>query len=188
MRTTGGDTFAELLAAVDRGEPGAFNRLVEAVYPELKKLAHFQLAGERPDHSLNTTAIVHEAFERLAGSSGWNDRRHFLRASAKVMRHLLVDHARKRNTSKRGGGEAPLELDEQRLQADDDTVAVLALEAAIEGMKAIDPRLEDVVECRFFAGLSVAETAEALNTSLRTVERESQRARAYLLSALDIGP
>jgi RNA polymerase sigma factor (TIGR02999 family) len=104
------------------------------------------------------------------------------------MRHLLVDHARRRNTGKRGGGEAPLPLDDQRLQADDDTMAVLALEAAIEGMKEIDPRLEEVVECRFFAGLSVAETAEALDTSMRTIERESQRARAYLLSALDIGP
>lgn len=179
--------IAGLLAAVDRGEPGAFNRLVEAVYPELKRLAHFQLARERPDHSLNTTAIVHEAYERLSVAGGWSDRRHFLRASAKVMRHLLVDHARKRKADKRGGGEAPLPLHEQRLPSDDDTVAVLALEAAIEGMKDIDPRLEEVVECRFFAGLSVAETAEALGSSVRTVERDSQRARAYLLSALDIG-
>lgn len=186
MKEPAQESMADLLIAVDRGEPEAFNRLVEAVYPELKRLAHFQLAGERPGHSLNTTAIVHEAYERMAGSGAWNDRRHFLRASAKVMRHVLVDHARKRNTAKRGKGEAPLPLHDQRVKADDDTLAVLALEAAIQGMKEFDPRLEGVIECRFFAGLSVAETAEALDTSVRTVERDSQRARAYLLGALDI--
>jgi len=180
------DTLIDLLAAVERGEPDAFNRLVEAVYPELKRLAHFQLAGERPDHTLNTTAIVHEAFVRLSsGDANWTDRRHFLRASAKVMRHLLVDHARKRNASKRGSGVKALTLDENRLSSSDDALAVIALENAITSMKEIDPRLEEIVECRFFAGLSVKETAEALNISVRTVERGSQRARGYLLSALD---
>jgi len=180
------DTLIDLLAAVERGEPDAFNRLVEAVYPELKRLAHFQLAGERPDHTLNTTAIVHEAFVRLSsGDANWTDRRHFLRASAKVMRHLLVDHARKRNASKRGSGARALTLDENRLSSSDDALAVIALENAITSMKEIDPRLEEIVECRFFAGLSVKETAEALNISVRTVERGSQRARGYLLSALD---
>ena len=180
------DNLVDLLAAVDRGETGAFNRLVEAVYPELKRLAHFQLAGERPNHTLNTTAIVHEAYVRLSsGNANWTDRRHFLRASAKVMRHLLVDHARKRNASKRGSGARNLTLDENRLNNSDDALAVLALENAIISMKEIDPRLAEIVECRFFAGLSVKETAEALNTSVRTVERGSQRARGYLLSALD---
>ena len=185
MKQQDHDEFGELLAAVDRGEPDSFNRLVEVVYPELKKLARFQLAGERKDHSLNTTAIVHEAFVRLAGGRGWNDRRHFLRASAKVMRHLLVDHARKRNSGKRGGGQRAMTLNEAGLPSGDDAVAVLALDHAICSMSEIDPRLEEVVECRFFAGLSVAETAEALDTSTRTVERDSQKARAYLLSALD---
>lgn len=180
------DNLVDLLAAVERGEADAFNRLVEAVYPELKRLAHFQLAGERPNHTLNTTAIVHEAYVRLSsGNANWTDRRHFLRASAKVMRHLLVDHARKRNASKRGSGARNLTLDENRLNNSDDALAVLALENAIISMKEIDPRLEEIVECRFFAGLSVKETAEALNTSVRTVERGSQRARGYLLSALD---
>ncbi len=180
------DNLVDLLAAVERGEADAFNRLVEAVYPELKRLAHFQLAGERPNHTLNTTAIVHEAYVRLSsGNANWTDRRHFLRASAKVMRHLLVDHARKRNASKRGSGARNLTLDENRLNNSDDALAVLALENAIISMKEIDPRLAEIVECRFFAGLSVKETAEALNTSVRTVERGSQRARGYLLSALD---
>ena len=180
------DNLVELLAAVERGEPDAFASLVEVIYPELKKLAHFQLVGERPNHTLNTTAIVHEAFVRLSGGKqNWTDRRHFLRASSKVMRHLLVDHARKRNAGKRGGGAKALTLDENLLESQDDSLAVLVLENAINNMREIDPRLEEIVECRFFAGLSISETAVALGTSVRTVERGSQRARGYLLSALD---
>jgi RNA polymerase sigma factor (TIGR02999 family) len=182
------DNLVDLLAAVESGEPDAFDHLIAAVYPELKKLAHFHLVDERPGHTLNTTAIVHEAYVRLSGSQGnWVDRRHFLRASSKVMRHLLVDHARKRNADKRGGGAKVLTLEENRLISADDSLAVLALEDAIKEMREIDPRLEEIVECRFFTGLSVSETAEALGISTRTVERGWQRARAYLLSALDIG-
>jgi RNA polymerase sigma factor (TIGR02999 family) len=178
----------DLVAAVERGEAGAFDRLVAAVYPELKKIAHFQLARENPGHTLNTTAIVHEAFVRLAAGNGkWADRRHFLRATAKVMRHLLVDHSRKRNAGKRGGGVKALTLEENRLDSADDSMAVLALEHAMNEMRELDPRLEEIVECRFFAGLSVAETAEALGTSVRTVEREWQRARGYLLRTMDAG-
>jgi RNA polymerase sigma factor (TIGR02999 family) len=184
VSTANSTEFQSLLEAVDRDEPGAFDRLVEAVYPELKRLAHFQLANERPGHSLNTTAIVHEAYVRLSHNQGWVDRRHFLRASARVMRHLLVDHARKVNAKKRGDGEAPLPLDESQVAADDDTLAVLALDRAIEDMRTIDARLMDIVECRYFAGLSVEDTAEALGTSVRTVERDSRRARAYLLNSL----
>ena len=176
---------AELLAAVDAGDKQALEELVTLVYPDLKKLAHFQLAGERPGHTLNTTAIVHEAFVRLSGGNrAWSDRAHFLRAASKVMRHLLVDHARKRNADKRGGGVAPLELDEQRYESADDSVAVLALDSALKDMAANDPRLESVVECRYFAGLTVDETAEALDMAVRTVERDWQRAREYLLKAM----
>jgi RNA polymerase sigma factor (TIGR02999 family) len=188
MNDSAQDILADLLAAVERGEPDAFDHLVAAVYPELKKLAHFQLAGERSGHTLNTTAIVHEAYIRLSGSAGnWTDRGHFLRASSKVMRHLLVDHARKRNTGKRGGGIKALTLDENQLINADDSLAVLALEDAIKEIGEIDPRLEEIVECRFFTGLNVSDTAEALGTSTRSVERGWQRARAYLLNALDIG-
>jgi len=177
---------AGLLAAIERGDTGALDDLVSLVYPELKKLARFQLSGERAGHTLNTTAIVHEAFLRLsAGNSQWKDQGHFLRAASKVMRHLLVDHARRRNAEKRGGGVAPVELDERRHEGADDSVAVLALDTAIKSMASIDPRLEQIVECRYFAGLTVAETAEALNMSVRTVERDWQKARGYLLSAMD---
>lgn len=179
------EKVAALLAAVDAGDKQALEELVTLVYPDLKKLAHFQLAGERPNHTLNTTAIVHEAFVRLAGGqSAWTDRAHFLRAASKVMRHLLVDHARKRRAEKRGGGVDALELDEQRVESSDDSVAVLALDTALKDMATMDPRLESIVECRYFAGLTVVETAEALGMAVRTVERDWQRAREHLLKVM----
>ena len=178
--------ISALLAAVDRGEPGALDELVAAVYPELKRLAHFQLAGERPGHTLNTTAIVHEAFVRLASGDGkWNDRGHFLRAASTVMRHLLVDHARKKRAEKRGAGQMPLTLEDDRYATEDDSLAVLALDNALKDIAEIDPRLEQIIECRYFAGLSVNDTAEALGMAVRTVERDWQRAKAYLLQAMD---
>lgn|SRR5690606_2779273 len=181
-----GDDLSELLAAVDRNEPGALDALVEALYPDLKRLARYQLASERPGHTLSTTAIVHEAFVRLAsGNTGWSDRAHFMRAAATVMRHLLVDHERKRAAAKRGGGNAPLTLDEDRCATVDDGMAVLALDNAMKEIAEIDPRLERILECRYFAGLSVTETAEALDMAVRTVERDWQRAKAYLLQALE---
>ena len=178
--------FSELLSAINRGEEGSLERLVEAVYPDLKRLAHFQLAHERPGHTLNTTAIVHEAFVRLAAGDGkWNDRSHFLRAAAIVMRRLLVDHARKKRAEKRGAGKAALTLDDDRYATDDDSLAVLALDNALRDIAEIDPRLEQIIECRYFAGLSVNDTAEALGMAVRTVERDWQRAKAYLLKAME---
>jgi len=175
-----------LLTAIDRGDPKAMPELIDLIYPELKRLAHFQLAAERPDHTLNTTAVVHEAYMRLvARRDGWKDRKHFLRAAAAVMRHLLVDHARKRNAAKRGDGNPGLALDDNRLVSDDDTVAVLALDNALKEIAAIDPRLEGIIECRYFAGLTVSDTAEALGMTVRTVERDWQRARGYLKRAME---
>lgn len=176
----------DLLAAIDRGEDGALDLLVTAIYPELKRLAHFQLRGERPGHTLSTTAIVHEAFVRLAsGKRQWSDRAHFMRAAATVMRHLLVDHARKRAAEKRGGGVAALTFEEDRHASAEDSVAVLALDNAMKEIAEIDPRLEQIIECRYFAGLSVKQTAEALGMAVRTVERDWQRARGYLLRAME---
>lgn len=179
-------SISGLLTAVDRGEPGALDRLVVAVYPELKRLARFHLSSERPGHTLNTTAIVHEAFERMSGGDGrWNDRSHFLRAASTVMRHLLVDYARKRRAEKRGSGKAPLNLEVDRLALDDDGLAVIALDDALRDIAEIDPRLERIIECRYFAGLSVIDTAEALGMAVRTVERDLKRAKAYLLKAME---
>ncbi len=186
--TESSQRVADLLEAVEQGADGALDALVAEIYPDLKKLAHFQLAGERREHTLNTTAIVHEAFLRLAGGSGrYSDRAHFLRAAAKVMRHLLVDYARKRNAEKRGAGVEPVTLHDDRLGLADDTVAVLAMNTAMQDISTIDPRLEEVIECRYFAGLSVQDTADALGMSVRSVERASQRARGYLVNAMEAG-
>jgi len=180
------DIMARLLDAVDRGEPNALGELVEAVYPELKRLAHFQMSREMHGHTLNTTAIVHEAFVRMASGDGkWKNRKHFLRAAATVMRHLLVDHARRKRAEKRGAGDVPLALDEERVGGDDDTLAVLALDNALTGIAEIDPRLVKIIECRYFAGLTVRETAEALDMAVRTVERDWQRAKGYLLEIME---
>lgn len=186
VRGEGDNRVPALLAAVERGEPDALEELVAAVYPELKRLAHLQFAKERAGHTLNTTAIVHEAFLRLAaGDNNWTDRGHFLKAASTVMRHVLVDHARKRSAGKRGAGRAPMTLEDERCASEDDSLAVLALNDAINDIAKIDPRLEQIIECRYFAGLSVAETAEALGMAVRTVERDWQRAKAYLLDAME---
>ena len=177
-----------LLAAVQRSEPQAMERLITAVYPELRRLAHAQLSRERPGHQLNTTAIVHEAYLKLAvgGSAHWNDRQHFMRAAGAVMRHLLVDYARQRDSHKRGGGLAAVTLGDGDSATEDDSLAVVALDDAMRKLAEIDPRLEQIMECRYFAGLSVAETAEVLGMSERSVEREWRRAKGYLLQALEI--
>lgn len=175
-----------LLELIESGSDSAMGELVNLIYPELKRLAHFQLTAERPDHTLNTTAIVHEAYIRLASQKkSWNNRGHFLRAAATVMRHLLVDHARQRNAAKRGDGKRDLPLDEERATSNVDMLAVLELDDALKDMVETDPRLVQVIECRFFAGLSIDDTADALGISVRTVERDSQRARGYLRRAIE---
>lgn len=178
-------TFLSLLAKAEDGDRASFNRVVEVVYPELKRLAHFQLAKERASHTLSTTAIVHEAYERLADhQQAWNDRAHFLRTAARVMRHLLVDYARKRGADKRGAGVQAVTLEDDGVGVPSDQDAVLRLEDALQELVELDPRLERVVECRVFAGLSVAETAEALDMTVRTVERDWHKARGYINRAL----
>lgn len=176
-----------LIAAIDRGEDEALNRLIEAIYPDLKRLAHFQLARERHQHTLNTTAIVHEAFLRISsGDKSWTGRLHFLRAASVVMRHLLVDHARKRETEKHGAGAVVLTLNEEFHQAQaDDYLAVLALDSAIKAVEEIDPQLGQIIEYRCFAGLSMQEIADVLGISKRSAEREWRRARGYIAAAME---
>ena len=177
--------FLRLLSEAESGDREAFNRFVEVVYPELKRLAHFQLAKERKNHTLSTTAIVHEAYERLSSQDGpWTDKAHFMRTAARIMRHLLVDYARRRSADKRGAGEAPVTLQDDLVGSPSDQMAVLLLEDALNEIAEIDPRMERVVECRMFAGLTVAETADALEMTVRTVERDWRRARGYINRAL----
>ena len=181
-------TLSELSVALDRNDEAALDTLIAEIYPELKRFAHYQLADERAGHTLSTTAIVHEAFVRMRDSNPrWNDRAHFFRVAARVMRHLLVDHARKKRAAKRGSGNVAYEINDNAAATADDTVAVLAIDAAIKKIAELDPRMEKVIECRYFAGLSVKDTSETLGVPVRTVERDWHRARAYIRKALDDG-
>jgi RNA polymerase sigma factor (TIGR02999 family) len=161
------------------------------VYDELRALARSHLRRERPDHSLQATALVHEVYLRLHGGadqSVWNDRHHFFVAAAEAMRRILIEHARARGRQKRGGGRAAIDLESADLATEHDLDTVLALDDAIRRLGEQDPRAASVVKLRFFAGLSVEETAEATGLSVRTVKREWAYARAWLFDALRSAP
>jgi RNA polymerase sigma-70 factor, ECF subfamily len=184
--------ITELLMAHRAGHAGALADLMPAVYADLRRIARMQLRGRKPGATLDTGGLVHEAYLRLVDQqrAGWNDRRHFFAVAAMAMRQLAVDHARARARRKRGGGERPATLSDAADPLGRDLDLVLALDAALERLGATDPRLVKIVECRYFAGLSEQETAEALDTSVRTVQREWFKARAWLrqhLSPLDGG-
>ena len=168
------------------GRQDALEELLPAIYDELRRLATAYLRRERPDHTLQATALVHEAFLKLVDqrSVQWQNRAHFFGIAAQAMRRILVDHARAHVASKRGSGERPLSLDEAVVVGPGIDVDVLALDEALEGLHRMDPRLARVVECRFFAGLSEAETSEALGVSKRTVARDWRMARTWLHEAL----
>lgn len=178
--------ITRLLEACSSGERDAFDRLIPLVYGDLRAIAHGRLVSERPDHTLNTTAIVHEAYIKLVdqATATWRDRAHFFAVAARVMRHILIDHARERTAEKRGGGALHLPLDERLAGAEPRLVELLALDEALSRLGERDARLERVVECRFFGGMSMEETAESLGSSLRTTERDWKRARTYLYQAL----
>lgn len=162
--------------------------LVPEVYETLRRIAHRHLRQHAPGVTLGTTAVVHEAYLKLAQGRGrWSERAHFFALASTAMRQLLVDHARRRNADKRGAGIAHVTLiDAVAIAPENPSLDVLALDSALDTLEAIDPNLVRVVECRFFAGLSVAETAEALDRSTRSVERDWARARAYLYDALKV--
>ena len=167
----------------------ALRRLTPIVYDELRRIARSKLRGERPDHSLQATALVHEAFLRLLGGrhAAWADEQHFFRAAAEAMRRILIEHARRRGRQKRGGPRVRIDLESADLAVDHDPSDVLALDAAFRRLEREDPEAAAVVRLRFYAGLSVAETARALNLSERTVKREWAFARAWLYDALRDG-
>ncbi len=157
------------------------------VYDELRRIAQAHLRRERQDHTLSSTALVHEAFLNLVDQSppAVSDRVHFFAIASRVMRRVLVWHARKRNAEKRGGGQRPVTLDEVAVLSDDRLDEVLALDQALDRLDALDSRLCRVVECRHFGGLTVSETAEALDVSAATVKRDWRSARAWLRRELD---
>lgn len=169
-----------------RGDGGDIDATLQPqVYQRLRELARRQLAGERAAQTLDTTALVHEAWLNLAdGAHGFNDRAHFYAYAATAMRHILVDHARRRMARKRGGNEAPLDLDAVEIPGEHAAAEMLALNEALDRLDALEPRLARVVELRFFAGLSVEETAEALGIVARSVVRDWARARVFLQQAI----
>lgn len=168
------------------GTAAGLDELVPEVYEELRRIARRHLRQHALGVTLSTTAVVHEAYLKLADGRGrWSERAHFFALASTAMRQLLVDHARRRNADKRGAGAVHVTLSEVATAGDQSSpLDVLELDSALAALAAIDPILERVVECRFFAGLSVEETAEALARSPRSVERDWARARAYLYDAL----
>lgn len=169
------------LTAARAEEPGGLDRLVEVLYPELRRIARAQLRRLRPGQTIDTTSLVHEAYVKMFGNDAYADRNHFLCASARAMRHILINAARRKLAVKHGGGRDPESLDGDEVPASRaQFLEVLAVGQAIERLRAIDERLCQVVECRFYAGMTEEETADALEVSDRTVRRDWLRARAWL--------
>jgi RNA polymerase sigma-70 factor, ECF subfamily len=175
-----------LLEDVRRGDPAAADQLLPLVYAELRQIAEKQMRGERPDHTLQPTALVHEAYLRLLGGTPipFESRLHFLRTASQVMRRVLVDHARARNRAKRGDGTINLTLNEAIAGAETDIVGLLVIDDALTQLAAAEPRWAQVAEMRVFGGLEVAEVAAALGVSPATVKRDWQFAKAWLARAL----
>ena len=176
---------SRLLLAWREGDEQALARLIPLVYDELHALARRHLRDERPDHTLQTTALIHEAYLRLCGADvAWEGRVHFLAVAAQTMRRILVDHARGRGRAKRGGGDAPITLDDALVASPDRPDALLALDEALERLSALDERKGRAVELHYFGGLTYDETAEALGVSAATVDRELRVAKAWLYREL----
>jgi len=171
-----------LLMRWGAGDESAVEQLIPRVHDELRRIAHRQMARERSGHTLQPTALVNEAFLRLVQVHRvtWKDRAHFLAMSARIMRRVLVDFARARGYQKRGGGVPFVTYDENLPVSDESPIGVVALDDALEALARVDPRKSRIIELRFFAGLSVEETAQTLNVSVDTVMRDWRLAKAWL--------
>lgn len=176
----------ELLRNHKHGDDEAFDRLFALVYDELRQIAHRLLRKERADHTFSTTALVHECYVNLADRTRctFQDRAHFFAIAGRAMRHLLIDYARKRSAQKRGGNRRRVSLDQEMISVEEQAADLLALDHALDHLADRSPRMARIVECRFFGGLTVQETAQALGVSSRTVQRDWTRAKAYLHRAL----
>lgn len=178
-----------LLVAWSEGDEGAFTELVPRVYAELHRLAHHHMRGERRDATLQTTALVNEAYLRLVDTSRirWESRGHFLAVAAQAMRRILVDAARARDAAKRGGSTPHVPLEDAMLPAPGPSASLVALDDALTALATMDGRKARVVELRYFGGLTVAETAAVLHVSAETVQRDWHVAKAWLLRELTEG-
>ncbi|HTP69157.1 MAG TPA: sigma-70 family RNA polymerase sigma factor [Dongiaceae bacterium] len=178
----------ELLARWRAGDQNALDALMPLVYSELRQLAQHYLRRERSDHTLQSTALVHEAYLRLAGQSApqWQNRAHFFGIAAHLMRQILVEHARGRGAAKRGGGATRITLDESfpLVAAQQNEVDVIVLDQALQDLTALDAQQGRIVELRFFGGLTIEDTSEVLGISPATVKREWVTARAWLFRAM----
>ncbi|MGI8890900.1 MAG: sigma-70 family RNA polymerase sigma factor [Chthoniobacterales bacterium] len=183
------DQATRLLIDWSRGNHVAAERLMPLVYDELRLLARGYLQRERSDHTLQATGLVHEAYLRLVDQSRttWQNRAHFFRVAAQAMRRILVEHARRHRAEKRGGGLQKVELDESLMPAPGRSVDLLALDDALNELAQMRPQQSQIVELRFFGGMTIEEAAEVLDVSPRTVKREWRMARAWLRKAMFAG-
>lgn len=182
---SGSNEITQLLNDVRDGDTEALERLIPLVYDRLRSLAHQQRIRQGANETMNTTAVVHEAYEKLArGNPGFVDRTHFFRVAARAMRDVIVDHARMLGRAKRGGGIRPLELDENLLVPAEQAGQVLALDEALGHLASLDERQAEIVELRYFVGLTIEETSDVLGISPATVKRDWTTARAWLYQYL----
>lgn len=179
----------QLLADWGKGDRTALDKLFPLVHSELRRIAQRQMSQERPGHTLQATALVNEAYLKLAGQQGfdWQNRAHFFAVCAQVMRHILIDHARAHARDKRGGGAVKVSLNDALVVAEDQAAHFIALDDALRVLERLDPQKGKIVELRYFGGLSIDEAAEVMNVSPRTVRREWQRARAWLYRMMTEG-
>jgi RNA polymerase sigma factor (TIGR02999 family) len=179
----------QMLQDWSNGDQEVLDKLVPVVYEELRHQAARYLRRERPGHTLQTTALIHEAYIRLIDQKSvrWQNRAHFFAIAAQLMRRILVDHARSHHAAKRGGSDIKLPLEEAMIVSEGREVDLVALDEALEKLAAIDPQQSRVVELKFFSGLSVEETAQVLGISARTVKRDWNVAKAWLRREISAG-
>jgi RNA polymerase sigma factor (TIGR02999 family) len=179
----------QLLADARNGDRAALDKLMPVLYQELRRLAKRQMLGQAPGHSLQTTDLIHQAYLKLVNIEGavWKDRIHFLSVASRAMRSVLVDHARRRRYAKRGGNPLRVSLDDALLVSEQPAAEVLAVDEALRQLTLLDPRKSQIVEQRYFGGLTVEETADVLGVSPITVHREWVKARAWLYEKLRHG-
>ena len=189
LTTAPSQDVTELLRAWSRGEEEAREKLIPLIYADLRQRARRQMGRERQGNTLQTTALIHEAYLRLVGAApvAWESRNHFFAIAARMMRRILVDHARSKRSQKRGGAGRPVSLDEELLVSPPRPLDLVSLDEALQALTALDQRKGRVVELRYFGGLSVEETAEVLKVSPRTVKGDWQFAKVWLLREMGGG-
>jgi RNA polymerase sigma factor (TIGR02999 family) len=176
--------ISRILSAFEQGDPHAAEQLLPLVYDELRQLAAAQMAREKAGQTLDATALVHEAYLRLVGDQGFENRRHFFAAAAEAMRRILVETARRKSRARHGGGQRRIDLDESGLAAETPSYDLLVIDDALSRLAVLDPKRAELVKLRFFAGLTMPEVAAALGISLATAERHWAFARTWLYAEL----